>query len=76
MISSTLTGIFPLFTGYLSEVAAGDSSNFCQLKNNCYVNGKWWNFPEGLRRFRNRVAMNTVSDKWKETSSVLANFCG
>lgn len=32
MISSALTGIFPLFTGYLSEVAAGDSSNLSAKK--------------------------------------------
>lgn len=70
-ISSTLTGIFALFTGSLSEVAAGDSSKFLQIKSNCYINRKWWNCPKRLRQFRNRGVVNTMSNKWKETSSIL-----
>ena len=58
--------------GYLSRAATGNSSKFCQLKNNCYVNEKWWNFPKGLRQFRNRFAVSTMSDKWEETSWTIA----
>lgn len=54
--------------GYLSKAATGNSSKFCQLKNKCYVNEKWLNFPKGLGQFRNKFVVSIMSDKWEETS--------